>query len=47
MDNVCNNDCAGGESRTGISLSILILMLKWLFLCSFIGTVECADVVPK
>ena len=50
MDNVCNSDCAGGESRTGIGLSILSLTLKWLFFiffCSFIGTVECADVVPK
>ena len=49
MDNVSNNHCAGGESRTGISLSIPSLTLKWLFLfvCSFIGTVECADVVPK
>ena len=45
MDNVCNSDCAGGESRTGISLSIASLTLKWLvFICSFIGTVECANV---
>ena len=48
MDNVCNCDCAGGESRAGISLSISSLMLKWLFIfCSFTETVECADVVPK
>ena len=48
MDNVSTSDCAGGESRTGISLSIPSLTLKWLF-CSFTGTVECADVhvVPK
>ena len=52
MDSVCNSDCAGGESRTGISLSIPSLTLKWLFLffiCSFTGTVECGNVhvVPK
>ena len=50
MDNVCNIDCDVGESRTGISLSIPSLTLKcvfFLFFCSFIGTVECADVVPK
>ena len=46
MDNVCNSDCAGGESRTGISLSIPSSSGR-LFISSFTGTVECADVVPK
>ena len=48
MDNVCNSDCAGGESRTGISLSIPSLTLKWLFLffiCSFTGTVDMVECV--
>ena len=49
---MCYSDCAGGESRTGISLSIPSLTLKWLFyffISSFTGTVECANVhvVPK
>ena len=47
MDNVCNSDCAGGESRNGISLSIPSLTLKFFFLffiCSFTGTVERANV---
>ena len=52
MDNVCNSDCTGGESRTGISLSIPSLTLKWLFyfllkFCSFTGTVECANVLES
>ena len=49
MDNGCNSDCTGGESRNDISLSIPSLMLKWLFIFYFTETVhvECADVVPK
>ena len=49
MDNVSNRHCAGGESRTGISLSIPSLTLKcFIFIFLFFhGTVECADVVPK
>ena len=49
---MCYSDCAGGESRTGISLLIPSLTLKCFFLfliCSFSATVECANVhvVPK
>ena len=53
MDNVCNSDCAGGESRTGISLSNPQSYAQEAFFlsftCSFTWTVECANVhvVPK
>ena len=55
MDNVCNSGCAGGESRTGISLSIPqsnAQVAFLFFICYFFtGTVECANVhvhvVPK
>ena len=52
MDNVSNSDCTGGESRTGISLSIPSLTLKWLFYfllknLFFHWAVECANVLES
>ena len=46
---MCNSDCAGGESRGRISLSISRLTLKRFFFFFFALSLglESADVVPK
>ena len=42
MDNVCNSDCPGGESRIFDPQSNA--QVAFFFICSFTGTVECANV---